>query len=123
MADSLILAAAVLAGLWCFVHLIMGGREVAQPLLAAASLDPMVRHVQYICWHFTSVTIALMATFFALAYVTGVAAYAVCGLLLSTGFVVVGIGLVVKLGLSHSKHPQGWLFVPVALLGLGGVLL
>lgn len=122
MADTLILTAAVLAFIWFQVHLFIGGKEIAAPLLAARDLDPLARNVQYICWHFTSVTIALMTVFFVLAYATGAHAYAICGVLLAAGFALIGIGLVIKLGISHTKHPQGWLFVPVALLGLGGLM-
>ena len=64
-------AAGAIAGIWLVVHLFLGGREVARPLLASVELDPMVRDVQYLCWHFTSVGIAGIALFFAVAAFTG----------------------------------------------------
>lgn len=113
--------AAMLSATWLAVHLIAGGRQIARPLRASA-LDPVVRDTHYLCWHFTSVAIGAMAVFFALAAASGIAAYGVAGMVLAAGFWLCGVGLVVALGQSHADLPQGWLFLPVAFLGLWGVL-
>ncbi len=115
--------AGALSAVWFAVHLFVGGREIARPLLLATALDPVVRHTQYLCWHFTSVTIATIAGFFFWSAYSGVSAFAAAGTVLALGFVVVGVGLVLGLKESHLKLPQGWLFLPVAGLGLYGLLL
>jgi hypothetical protein len=99
------------------------GREIARPLIEATELSPVVRHTQYLCWHFTTVAIAAMAVFFFLAAATGLTAYATSATVLAMGFFVVGVGLVFSLGEAHARLPQGWLFLPVAGLGLAGLLL
>lgn len=116
-------AAGGLAATWLAVHTFLGGREIAQPLIAATTLKPVVRHTQYLCWHFTTVAIAAMVLFYALAAITGVAAYATAASVLAAGFFLVGVGLVIALGESHLRLPQGWLFLPVLGLGLAGLLL
>ena len=52
---------AAFAALWFVVHLILGGRQIARPLVEAQSLNPVVRHTQYLCWHFTTVAICKAA--------------------------------------------------------------
>ncbi len=118
----LLLSAGILSALWLVVHLTAGTRDVATPLLQARALDPVVRETQYLCWHFTSLSIATMAGFFMWSAVTLNLAFAVAGIVLSGGFAVVGIGLVVQRGGTHLETPQGWLFVPVAALGIAGLV-
>ncbi|WP_424973147.1 hypothetical protein [Dinoroseobacter sp. S76] len=110
-----------LAAIWLAVHTFVGGREIARPLIAAAELPSVVKHTQYLCWHFTTVAIACIAAFFGLAVITGTAVYAISGTILASGFFLVGVGLVVALGETHARLPQGWLFLPVAGLGLAGL--
>lgn len=114
---TLTLAAAALSALWLIVHLAVGGRQVAVPLLATANLDPLVRDVLYLCWHFTSFGIASMAGFFLWGAVASDSAFTLVGTVLAAGFAVTGIALVHLRGANHLALPQGWLFVPVAVLG------
>ena len=115
-------AAGALSAIWLLVHCIVSGRQIAQPLVEATSLDPIVRHTQYLCWHFTSVGIAAMAGFFLWAAASQAPAFAISATLLAAGFFVVGVALVWRSGGSHLQLPQGWLFLPVAILGLAGLL-
>jgi len=115
--------AGALAALWLAVHTFIGGRQIARPIVQAKELSPVVRHTQYLCWHFTTVAIAAMAASFFLAAATGLTAYATSATILAMGFFVVGVGLVLSLGEAHARLPQGWLFLPVAGLGLAGLLL
>jgi len=111
-----------LAAIWLSVHLFLGGREIARPLINATALDPVVRHTQYLCWHFTSVAIGCMSAFFVWAAVSGEKIMAFAGTALALGFFVVGVGLVMSMHEDHTKLPQGWLFLPVALLGILGLV-
>lgn len=122
MTDYIYAVAAIIAAIWCGVHLFLGGREIARPLRQSSQLDPMVRDTQYLCWHFTSVSIAAMSLFFFLAYFLKQPSYAVAGTILSAGFTLTGIGLVIAIGQSHKKVPQGWLFAPITALGLWGLM-
>ncbi len=116
-------AAGAIASIWLAIHTIVGGRQIARPLVEAVELSPVVRHTQYLCWHFTTVAIACMVLLFLLAAITGITAYAISATVLAVGFFLVGVGLVIALGESHVRLPQGWLFLPVAGLGLAGLLL
>lgn len=111
-----------LAAIWLAIHLFVGGRQIARPLVHATALDPIVRHTQYLCWHFTSVAIASMSAFFVWAAMSGDLIIATAGTTLAAGFFFVGVGLVAWLKEDHAKLPQGWLFLPVALLGFAGLL-
>jgi hypothetical protein len=96
MDDILFGAAGGLAAIWLAVHTFVGGRQIARPLVEAVELPPVVRHTQYLCWHFTTVAIACMAVFFLVAAITGIAAYATAATVLALGFFVVGVGLVLR---------------------------
>ena len=109
------------SALWFGVHLVLGGREVAQPLLVS-TLDPLPRDVLYMCWHFVSAGIGAMALFFGLAAWLGDTPYAVAGTVLAAAFTIIGVLIATTQGQSHAKMPQGWLFLPIAALGLWGLL-
>ena len=123
MTQVLFWSASALTALWLVVHLMIGGRQIARPLLKASELRSTVKHTQYLCWHFTTVAIAGMALFFCLAAITGVTAYATSATVLAAGFFFLGVVLIISLGENHAQLPQGWLFLPVATLGLMGHLL
>lgn len=53
------------------VHAVMGGREIARPLRRSAALDPVVRGVALMCWHFATVAMLAMAALFAAAAMGG----------------------------------------------------
>lgn len=122
MTDILFLAAGGLSALWLVVHLFAGGPQIAKPLRETQELDSVARDTLYLCWHFTSVAIACMAGLFFWAALADSLAFATAGSVLATGFAVIGISLVIKVGGNHMQLPQGWLFVPVAALGLVGHL-
>ena len=123
MEKVLFSVAAGLAAIWLAVHFFIGGREIARPLIEAEKLPSIVKHTQYLCWHFTTVAIACIAAFFCLAIFTEIAAFATSATVLALGFFLVGVSLIVVLGESHARLPQGWLFLPVAALGAGGLIL
>lgn len=122
MTQFLFLSAGLLAFTWLLVHLFAGGRTVVSPAFATETLDPIVRDTLYICWHFTSVGIFAMAALFLAASAGGAATLAMVGTGLAAGFFAAGIlvQMVVKQPFKHL--PQGWLFLPVTLLGIGGLI-
>lgn len=123
MATGFIWGAALLCAVWFAVHLFVGGKQVARPLLDDTHLTALVRETQYLCWHFTSVAIAAMSGFFFAALAMDEPAFAMAGTALAAGFSVVGVALVLRLEGGYRQLPQGWLFAPVTLLGLLGLTL
>ena len=115
--DWFFLAAGGLAALWCLVHVVAGGQEIVRPALAPSDLPPIVRDTLYICWHFTTASIALMAFLFVRAGVTMDTTSASIATGLAAMFSLVGILLVLRQRGRYRDLPQGWLFVPVAVLG------
>jgi len=89
------------------LHLFGGGPTVAAPLLAAKGLNDVVRYLNYYCWHLVSISLALMALAFGWA----------------AGFCIWGVALVILKQQQFREMPQGWLFLPVALLGFCGFAL
>lgn len=119
------LGAAVLSFTWTAVHIILGGKQIARPLLDSKELHPTAKYVQYYCWHLVSLKIfALGAAFLysALYPTEHTQALSVFAIALATGFAVLGIALVPLVRQTYKDMPQGWLFVPVAVLGILGVL-
>jgi hypothetical protein len=125
MSSTLFLAAAALSALWTVVHLFMGGAQVAGPLRQSRDLPAMVRDTAYLCWHLVSITLAIMAGLLLAAGLgaSGAAGLAMAGVALAAGFAAIGILLPLGIGAGYARLPQGWLFVPVAGLGLWGLFL
>lgn len=123
MPHIMFMAAGALAAVWFLVHVFIGGREIARPLVQATGLAPQVRHTQYLCWHFTSVGIACMSGLFFASAFGGPSAFATSATLMAAGFCGVGVALVISIGESHARLPQGWLFLPVTALGVIGHLM
>lgn len=117
MAQWLFFMAGGLTAIWCLVHAFVGGRDIVRPALAPSDLPPIVRDTLYICWHFTTASIALMAILFVWAGVSLNETSASIATTLAAAFSIIGIALVLRQGGRYRDLPQGWLFVPVAVLG------
>ncbi|MEM9584700.1 MAG: hypothetical protein AAGA08_16440 [Pseudomonadota bacterium] len=109
-------SAAALAALWLLVHFIIGGREVARPLRMNTELPDIVRVTMWMCWHMVTACIALLALLPILALQTDLPGLMIAALLLAIAFSLAGIAAQFFLRVKLSLLPQGWLFVPVALL-------
>ncbi len=117
MAQWLFFAAGGLSALWLLVHVFLGGRDIVRPALGPSGLSPVVRATLYICWHYTTASIAIMAALFIWAGVSLNVTGAAIASALAAAFSLLGILLVLRQGGRYRDLPQGWLFVPVAVLG------
>jgi len=115
----LLLFTGTLAGVVATLHLTLGGREVARPLLAAEALDPVVRYTSYYCWHLVTIVLYAMAAGFGAAAILPGGSLLVGFLTISAcAFSLWGFVLVAVHSRSFAELPQGLLFLPVAVLGL-----
>lgn len=116
----------LLAGLLAFAvfltHLILGGREIVRPFLAVERMPGIARYTMYYCWHLVSITLAGMALAFVMAAqpggARGLALFATTG---AASFALLNFGMNLRFGLSFIRHPQGFLFLPVAAFGALGL--
>ena len=116
------LAAGILSFAIWGIHTFAGGAAIARPLLAV-ELDSVVKYTQYYCWHI--VTIVLLAVALAFTYSafrTDANDLGWVMTVLAAAFALWGLLLPPFVRQAYSQLPQGWLFVPVALLGLWGLL-
>ena len=60
----LLLASAIMAAAF-FVHVFVGGKYVARPLLADRRLPPASKWLNYYCWHLASLMLAFFAVYLA----------------------------------------------------------
>lgn len=116
-----ILCAAILAGIWALVHLIIGGRQIERSLSSDQSLEPVVRETMLYCWHLVTGFLILMTVFLGLG-AWGNETMALAGTLMATSTAMTGIVLAPMRKISYAMLPQGWLFVPIAALGSWGLL-
>lgn len=119
------LIAGIVSFIWFLVHFILGGKEVAAPLLSKNGLSELQTAVLYYCWHLVSFLIfAKSAAYFYLSvFGEHNLALAIFNISFSFIFSAWGIYLPPKSDLSYKIMPQGWLFVPVFLLGILGTLI
>lgn len=114
-------AAAALSALTCGIHVVIGGRAAARPLLEAP-LDRDVKFTNYYCWHAVTITIAALAAAF--AYSSGAGAGTDLALL-ATGiallFALLSLAMIARFRLPPIQFGQWLLFLVIALLGLIGL--
>ncbi|ATG36602.1 MULTISPECIES: hypothetical protein [Phaeobacter] len=117
-----LLAAGGLSVINTLLHIFAGGPSVARPLLDARDLSAEVRYVNYYCWHLVSINLAAVAALFLWPAWSGEAEIAA---ILATGlaaaYAIWGLVLPVLNGQRYKDIPQGFLFVPVTILGIVGL--
>lgn len=117
------LVAALLSVGICALHVVVGGRKVARPLLDAERLSATAKFTNYYCWHLVTIAISALAAAFAIAGTseasrdTAMLATAVAGLFAGWSLVMIAI-----FRLPLWRFPQWLLFLPVAGLGLAGLV-
>jgi len=118
-----LLVAAGLSAAVCLIHTFAGGRTIARPLLKA-DLHPVPKYVTYYCWHIVTIVLAVIAVMFALA---GVSEDSLdlgwVATVLVAAFCLLGLAVPPIKKQKYSQMPQGWLFLPITILGItGGVV-
>ena len=121
--DLLFLGASATSIATCLVHVIVGGKFVARPLLADEELSRVTKFTAYYCWHLVTITIAALALAFFIA-ATNPAAISLA--IFATGgsvlFVVWSLAMITMFKLRPMHFPQWILFLPGAILGMAGIL-
>ncbi len=123
MTMTLALAAGAASGGLALLHIVAGGRAIARPLIDARDIGETAKYTNYYCWHLVSIVLVLMsAGFFFAAFRPDPSDLTLLLTAIAAAFAVWGIVLPVSVGQSYGQMPQGWLFVPIAALGLGILL-
>jgi hypothetical protein len=121
--NPFLLAAALLALAVCLTHLILGGREIARPLLDAPDFRNLPRYTLYYCWHLVTITFVGLALAFLFAAQPGgsraLAWFATIGAAL---FAALCVAINLRFNRRFWHHPQWALFLPVAACGAAGLL-
>ena len=114
------------AGIWCAItwgiHTFLGGRSIAKPLLAAEDLRDTPKYTQFYCWHIVTILLAAMAGgLIYAAFIPGADDLALLVAGLAVALAVWGLILPRAVGQSFAEMPQGFLLLPIGLLGLAGL--
>lgn len=116
--------AAALAAATTLIHVVLGGREIAAPLLATERLHAVPKFTMYYCWHLVTMVLAALALAFGLAAIglgsRDLALFATVGAGL---FGLWNLAMVGLFRLRLSGFPQWALFAPIALCGAIGLWL
>jgi len=117
------LVASIAATGVALTHVILGGREIARPLLNARDMHDVARYTNYFCWHMVTIVLFGQAAAFAWAavYPDGYE-LAVAATMLSVLFTLWNLGLVFWKGQSLILMPQWMLFIAVTIPGVWGAL-
>ncbi|MFK7965041.1 MAG: hypothetical protein AB8C46_13845 [Burkholderiaceae bacterium] len=121
--NHFLIAAGAATGLIWALHTFAGQVTVARPLLDAPDLAHTPKHTQFYCWHIvTLLLLALPAAFVFAALAPQHIALAWMATGIVTAMSVLGLVLPPLTGERYLDMPQGWLFLPVAVLGFAGLL-
>ncbi len=116
----------LVAGIWCAItwaiHTFVGGRSSARPLLAAGDLKDTPKYTQFYCWHIVTILLAAMAGgLIYAAFAPGAEDLALLVAGIAIALALWGLVLPRAVGQSFAKMPQGFLLLPIGLLGLAGL--
>lgn len=116
----LIGAAGILSLATALIHIFLGGREIAKPLLAS-ELKRVPKYTNYYCWHMVSIILVTMAGCYALALLSPVGwPLAVLATFLAWAFAIWSFVLMVGTKSRVIELPQWILFVSIGIPGLLG---
>lgn len=115
-------AAAVLAVLTCGIHVVLGGREAARPLLIASNLDLGAKYTNYYCWHLVTIVIGALAFAYGYSAWTAEPGLALFATAMAFLFAAWSLGMIALFRLRPFQFGQWALFLPMAALGLVGGL-
>lgn len=117
------LSAAALSAAVCAVHVIMGGREAARPLLASTELDQVAKYTNYYCWHIVTIVIAALGAAFLVAAIDHDAdELALFAVITSFLFAVWSLAMIARFRLPLLPFGQWILFLVVAAVGAAGLV-
>lgn len=121
MKKGLIFIALTLAVLMTLVHVFIGGRLIARPLLES-DLETLARLTLYLCWHGITIVLAGMAALYAdtLFWRKGPNSARLASGLAAAFFLLVWF-VIAAFGLSPLQLPQWIVFGPMAICGALGV--
>ncbi|MEP3347497.1 MAG: hypothetical protein ABJN34_08170 [Litoreibacter sp.] len=111
------------SGLILLLHMFAGSPNIANPMRNCEELHPVVRETNYYCWHLVSISLLQLSISFGWAAIAP-SAYLVAVIAVFTAFAfsIWGMVLVVTIRQKFQYMPQGLLFLPLALIGLAGLL-
>lgn len=114
-------SAFVLAAAIAGVHVFIGGRLIARPLLDSG-LESFPRLTLYLCWHGVTIVLAGMAALFAMsARDPARRAEAAIATTLAALFLALIVGLLIAFEKSPIALPQWVVFAPMAACGAAGL--
>lgn len=121
--DPFLVAAGIVSLTTCAVHVVLGGAEIARPLLQADGLARIPKLTAYYCWHMVTILLFAMALAYGYAAaVPGNMALAVATTGLSAAFAVLSLGLALGTRTRLTHLPQWVFFVAITALAAPGLL-
>ena len=124
--NLLFILSGLMATVSAAVHLFVGGRQVARPLLDSG-LEEGIKLTMYACWHLVSASLMLSAlTLLSAGFGIFEAAEGGLVLFISVLWLLFGVVfLAISLGMSRPRglfrFPQWVLLIPVGVLGILGL--
>lgn len=103
------------------LHCVLGGREIAAPLLRSRDMHAVAKYTNYYCWHMVTIVLVAMAGSFAWsAMVPGAVELAGLATILAGAFCLWSFARALWKRQKLLQMPQWLLFLGVFLLALPG---
>jgi hypothetical protein len=116
------MTAGVLSIICVSLHIFLGGRLAARPLLDSNDLGRTAKYTNYYCWHLVTISIAVMGVMFFWAGLGAAWELALVASILAGLFSLWSIGIVIINKGRLWVFPQWALFAPIVVLGFKGLL-
>ncbi len=121
--NGFLFAAAIASLLTFLLHLFVGGRGVAKPLLNASGIEEVTKLTTYYCWHIVTVVLLIMTCAFAyVALLQFDLPLTIVMTSMAGSCTLLSIGLILVRKLKPLDYPQWIFFLPMTVLGVLGLL-
>jgi hypothetical protein len=115
-------AAGVAAAVTMLLHLVVGGRYIARPLLRSSEMTPTAKFTNYYCWHLVTIYIGLMSfSFFGAAIRVEGFALGMIMTIAAALNTILSIAIILITRQSFKKMPQWALFFIIFVFAALGV--
>ncbi|WP_375207110.1 hypothetical protein [Hyphococcus sp.] len=119
--NSWFFAASVASLITMLLHIFLGGKDAARPLLQSKGIVQSAKYTNYYCWHLVTIYIGIMAFSFLAAAVRNEYALGLTMTFAAVLNALLNLAILISKKQSFLQMPQWFIFLVIGFLGALGI--